>query len=226
MNNVFDSRTLNFTDAYGQRFMKEGWYHYDLIPAAANIMNSERPFTIEVIEAPRGHKMDQHTVLVDLKQKRFLVDNSELQVRVGDLVLWCCRDQQAPAFEIISDKDFFGSGRLMNECGYAHAFGFAGEYPWADAFGSKLSGVVRVHDPKTCDEKQIAQWRKKLTKGLLVMINGEKAEPAEIDIVTGQTVYFAVVNSNGISVTDQNILKLYSHIKQPLDECRGKKTYQ
>ena len=38
------------------------------------------------------------------------------------------------------------------------------------------------------------------------MIAGERAEPREIDIVTGQTVFFAITKGPGISITDQRVL--------------------
>jgi hypothetical protein len=34
------------------------------------------------------------------------------------------------------------------------------------------------------------------------MITGTKAEPAEVEIVVGQTVYFAVTKAPGISISD------------------------
>ena len=38
------------------------------------------------------------------------------------------------------------------------------------------------------------------------MIQNGKAEPASVEIVTGQTVFFAIVKAPGISITDERIL--------------------
>ena len=38
------------------------------------------------------------------------------------------------------------------------------------------------------------------------MIDGEQAEPVRIEIVTGQTVFFAIVKGPGVTVTDRRLL--------------------
>ncbi len=44
------------------------------------------------------------------------------------------------------------------------------------------------------------------------MIADGKAQPDKVEIVTGQTVFFAVVTSPGISITDERFLeKASSH---------------
>ena len=40
------------------------------------------------------------------------------------------------------------------------------------------------------------------------MITDKKVDPAKLDIVVGQTVFFAVVTSGGISITDERLLEL------------------
>jgi hypothetical protein len=37
------------------------------------------------------------------------------------------------------------------------------------------------------------------------MVSYDKAEPAEVDIVVGQTVYFAIVTGPGITITDARL---------------------
>jgi hypothetical protein len=39
-----------------------------------------------------------------------------------------------------------------------------------------------------------------------VIIDGDQANPQEITIVTGQTVFFAVENAPGITITDASLL--------------------
>jgi len=186
--------------------MRSGTYHYHLIPAGAREMVADRPFTIETVESPKEHTMDQHTVLVNHESHAFRPDKPKLKIRVGDLIMWSCRQQSVPPFEVVGDQEFFGSASLVNECGYAHAFSAAGEYSWVDIFGSGLSGVIRVHDPKCQNKDDLAKWRQMLKKGTLVMIADGKAKPAEVEIVIGQTVYFAVVKTDGISITDRRLV--------------------
>jgi hypothetical protein len=45
-----------------------------------------------------------------------------------------------------------------------------------------------------------------LSKGTVVTIADDRAAPADVEIVTGQTVFFAVTKSRGISITDERLL--------------------
>lgn len=197
-----DSRALHYLDAYGQRFMRPGTYRYTIACAGTGRMSDNWPFEIKVEEGEKGHKMRQHSVRVVHKEGKFMPEERELAIQVGDLVMWSCRQSSAPAYEVAGDQEFFGSARLVNECGYSHAFAAAGDYRWTDSNGSGLSGVVRVRDPECKFQKDLAKWQKELAKGTVVMITGTKAEPSEVEILTGQTVYFAVVKSEGVSITD------------------------
>ena len=49
-----DSRALRLTDCYGQRFMREGRFSWNALPAGGAMMVAERPFTIEA--RPRTSK--------------------------------------------------------------------------------------------------------------------------------------------------------------------------
>lgn len=208
MNNMdnFDSRALRYTDAFGQRFMRVGTYHYNLVTAGIGEVGDHPTYTIKVEKADKGQKMQQHFVNVAYQDGEYKPDDPEITIQSGDLVTWSCRQPAAPPFEVFGDKEFFSSSTMVNECGYAHAFCAAGEYRWVDVNGSKLTGVVHVRDPKCQSHKDIARWQRQLRKGALVMISGGKAEPAEIEITTGQTVYFAITKSKGISITDQRSL--------------------
>ncbi|MGH7133887.1 MAG: hypothetical protein ACREJO_18310 [Phycisphaerales bacterium] len=136
--------------------------------------------------------------------------SASLRVEAGDLVLWNCPDHKAPGFAVVGEasREFFSSARLTNECGYSHAFGLPGEYAWADANGSGLNGVVRVRDPHCRTEADVERWRRELTKGALVMIADGKAEPTKVNVVVGQTVFFAVVKADGVTVTDRRLLRV------------------
>jgi plastocyanin len=201
-----DSRRLQANDCYGQRFMREGSFAYHVLPAGGGAINLERPFGITVTPRKSEGKMTQHHVALRWDGQRFQPDRDKLTVEAGDLVSWNCPDQGAPACEIAGDKSFFDSGTLTNECGYSHAFGMPGTYHWVDAHGSGLRGVVRVK-PMACKSRaDLAHWRAQVGKAALVMINQGKAEPAEVDIVIGQTVYFAIVTGPGVSITDERLV--------------------
>lgn len=209
----FDSRALRNTDAFGQRFMRDGTYRYSLVTAGTGEIGDHPSYTIKVEKCDKNHKMQQHDVSIVHKNGEFKPEDPEITIQTGDLVLWSCRQPSAPPFEVIGDKEFFSSSKLTNECGYAHAFGSEGEYHWADANGGKLSGVVRVRNPKCLSQKDIVKWQRQLRTGALVMINGTKAEPPEIEVMTGQTVYFAIIKSKGVSITDQRYVDA-SHVVQ------------
>ena len=207
MIDTFDSRGLHFTDCYGQRFMRPGAFRYHVLPAGTHCMVDDRPYSIEVVARAGGGKFTQHDVTLRNTDASFEPDRATLNIEVGDLVLWHCPQQTAPPFEVRGEEEFFGSARLVNECGYSHAFGAAGEYPWVDARGGEIGGVVRVHDPGCENDADLHKWRRRLSEGALVMITGTKVEPEQVDIVTGQTVFFAVVKGPGITITDRRLVR-------------------
>jgi plastocyanin len=200
----FDSRALGFTDAYGQRFMRVGTYRYDVVTAGCGGLSPDYPYKVEVSEGKE--EMTQHTVMLKSEKGKLRPNPGKLSITVGDLVTWACREPSAPVFEVAGDKEFFSSARLVNESGYAHAFGTAGEYPWVDAYGSGLQGTVRVVDPECNSREELAAWQDRLAIGELVMITGNEADPNEVEIVTGQTVYFAVTKAPGISISDARLV--------------------
>jgi hypothetical protein len=206
MMDQMDSRALGPTDCYGQRFMRAGRYGYNVVPAGTGTFNEHRPYTIEVSEPSGEPSMNQHLVVLAPGAEGFDVNPPLLRIAVGDLVLWSLCGAPAVPYGIVGDKAFFDSARLVNECGYTHAFGFAGDYEWVDAYGSTVSGVVRVRDPGCKTEQDIERWRERLRQGALVMIRDGKAEPSYVEIVTGQTVFFTVVKATGISITDRRLL--------------------
>lgn len=208
---TLDSRALRAVDCYGQRFMREGGYAYHVLPAGGGAVNLERPFRIDVSSRKSDGKMTQHHVPLRWHGQGFVPEKDKLAIEAGDLVSWNCPDQKAPAFEIAGDKDFFGSASLVNECGYSHAFGLPGTYHWTDAHGSGLRGVVRVKAVQCAKREEIAKWQASLAKATLVMVSQGKAEPAEVDIVVGQTVYFAVVIGPGVTITDERLASSQFH---------------
>jgi plastocyanin len=202
-----DSRALGSADCYGQRFMRAGRYAYNVVPAGTSSFNEHRPFTIEVSESSGEPSTKQHIVVIAPSDTGLRADPPALRIQVGDLVVWSLCGATSVPYAIAGDKALFESARLVNECAYTHAFGFPGEYEWTDAYGSSLKGIVRVRDPGCKNAQDIERWRERLTKGALVTIRDGKAEPSDVEIVTGQTVFFSVVKSAGISITDRRVLE-------------------
>jgi plastocyanin len=206
MINTLDSRALQRADCYGQRFMKAGDYKYNIVPAHGALISTDRPFVVSVRETDAESKMKQHDVQIKSESGKFQVFDQKIIVDVGDMVLWNCSDRDAHPYAVVGDYEFFNSNRLVNESGFSHAFGTAGDFHWVDAHGNGASGIVRVRDPKCKSDEDFKRWQQRLAKGTLVTISTEKVEPAEVEIVTGQTVFFIVTKCKGISITDARLL--------------------
>lgn len=215
MLNSLDSRALQRADCYGQRFMKPGTYPYNIVPARGAAISTNRPYAIKVCEGPKTSEMAQHNISVGLNERGYSVAPAELEINVGDMVLWNCNQRGAMPFAVVGDHDFFNSNRLKNESGFSHAFGTPGEVKWVDAYGSKTSGVVRVKDPGCKNDAELKRWRQSLEEGVVIMINDGKAVPSSVDVVVGQTVFFMVVNGPGISITDARLLEVTA------DDCHA-----
>ena len=210
MIDTFDSRALRRTDCYGQRFMRSGTFRYDVVNAAWARATTDYPYSVNVEAVDgRGVAMAQHTVTVRSEGKLFRPERETVTVAEGDLVVWHCPDATRAPIAVVGEKEFFGNMSLVNEAGFSHAFAAAGEYHWGDALGSDLRGVVRVTDPECGRAEDFRAWQRQLATGTVVRIVGGRAEPAEIDSVTGQTGSFAVVKGEGISVTDVRLLDMY-----------------
>jgi plastocyanin len=206
---LFDSRALRYTDSFGQRFMRSGRYPYDLRSAAWGGLRRPGPrFVIDVSKERTRDRMTQHDVRVLVEGNGLVADPPELSVGVGDMVLFATRVANAPPFVVLGEQDFFSSAALSTEAGYAHAFGVPGEYRWVDANGSRLHGTVRVTTPEENEERDRDAWLGALSKGTLIMIEGDECDPREVDIVTGQTVFWAVTKAPGVSITDARLLQL------------------
>ena len=207
MYNELDSRALGRADCYAQRFMRPGDYRYNVVPGHAQAISTDYPFVIHVHAANDGRKgaaMTQHNLRVSTAGKGFTVAPAKLTIAVGDMVVW--NGGGTIPFAVVGEHDFFNSHRMVNECGFSHAFGKAGDYHWRDAFGSGLKGLIRVRDPDCSKPDQLKGWREQLSQGNIVMIADGKADHDEIDIVTGQTIFFAIVKTPGISITDGRLL--------------------
>ena len=218
MTENLDSRALRNTDCYGQRFMKPGTYTYALVPAGGAGAPGSFPYVVEVVEPSSQRERDMHQTPVTVRNVkaregdccdersagpgRFVPDQERVTVEAGDMVVWNSPDAATRPFAVDGQKEFFGSTALTNECGYTHVFTNPGEHEYVDANGSGLRGVVRVVDPKPRTAEELRAWQARLGEGALVMISDGRAEPAEVEIVLGQTVFFAIVKGPGVTITD------------------------
>ena len=204
--NQLDSRAIGRASCFAQRFMRPGTYEYAIVPGYGHALAAEFPFRV-VVEDSKSEAMTQHNVLVREGKQGLEVDQPEVRIRLGDMVLWSGNGRTTSAFAVAGEQPFFNSHRMVNECGYSHAFGTPGDYRWVDAFGSGLQGTIRVRDAEP-GEKGLAEWRRRLNEGMLVMIAHGNADRPEVDIMVGQTVFFAVIDGPGISVTDERLVEL------------------
>ena len=201
-----DSRSLTYVNTFGRRFTRPGQVRYRVGSAAAICRPSDEefPFTIDVAKGQGGK---QHNIAVELRGDRFETDPPELTIAEGDVVLW---HSPSPAAGYVIQGDgeagSFDSSSLTNDVLYTHAFGTPGEYEWVDAIGRSVSGLVTVTTLDTSDRKQCGEWVDALERGTLVVIDGNNSDPAEVSIVAGQTVLFAIVAADGITVTDARFL--------------------
>lgn len=206
--NMLDSRAIGWASCFAQRFMRPGTYRYSVVPGYGQSLASDYPYSVVVGDRKTG-EMSQHDVRVSDEGRGFTVDRPEISIGLGDLVLWSGHGRTRAAFAIVGEQEFFNSHRMVNECGYSHAFGTPGEYRWVDAFGSSVGGRIRVRQPEGCDGPEgLARWQKRLGEGHLVMIADGRADKDQLDVLVGQTVFFAVVTGPGISITDERLLEL------------------
>jgi plastocyanin len=203
---TLDSRSLTYINTFGRRFGVAGHVRYRLVSAAVVCQpaGDDFPFTIDVAE---GKSEEQHDVTVRSKGDRLSADPAHLNVVAGDFVLWHSL-ASTPGYVIQGEgpSGAFDSSSLTSESLYTHAFGSPGDYEWTDAIARSVSGVVKVGSLESEDRKQCREWMEALERGTLVVIERDRAEPAEVSIVAGQTVFFAVTAAEGVTVTDVRAL--------------------
>ncbi len=206
MTNDLDSRALGQADCYAQRFMRAGDFGYAVVPGHGQSMSTDRPFVIHVGQAKTkaGEDIIQHHVRVEQGNGGPRAVPATLTIGVGDMVIW--NGTCSSPFAVVGEAEFFNSYRMVNECGFSHAFGRAGSYEWRDAFGSGLGGVIHVSDPDCQKDPRLKKWQAALADGSVVMIADGKVDRREISIMTGQTVFFAIVKTGGVSITDSRFI--------------------
>jgi len=204
---TLDSRVLSYVDCFARRFAKAGTVRYGIISASVRCdLHDEDAFVIEVKERREPGEGTQHDVTVRMKAGRFTVEPAKLSIQAGDVVMWHGANSAVPGFIVSGQvgKQRFSSASLDAESLFTHAFGVPGTYEWGDTGPSDIGGRIVVKDLDTKSKEDCEKWMRALSQGALVTIKG-RAEPQQVEIVTGQTVFFAVVDAPGITITDQRL---------------------
>jgi plastocyanin len=204
---TLDSRVLSYVDCFARRFVKAGTVKYDITSASVRCgLHDEDAFAIEVRERREGGEGAQHDVTVRMKAGRFTVEPAKLSIQAGDVVMWHGANSAVPGFIVsgLAGDQSFSSASLDSETLFTHAFGVPGTYEWGDAGKSDIGGRIVVKDLDTKSKEDCEKWMRSLSQGALVTIKG-RAEPQQVEIVTGQTVFFAVVDAPGITITDERL---------------------
>jgi plastocyanin len=206
--NSLDSRFLHVGDCYGRRFTRAGTIPYALsrlpLPSGSRIQR-DTDLAVTVLDASEENpKISQHNVTVSERDGALRAAPANLEIALGDTVLWvpdktvkigfCVRGANGRAFD---------SASLTSNSLYTHAFGSPGRYIWRDAHGSKLGGEVHVTTPQDGERED---WLKALSKGTLIHVSDAEAKPATVKVVVGQTVFWAIAEAQGVSITDVTLL--------------------
>lgn len=200
-----DSRRLTTADCYGRRFLRPGVYAYDVRAVDDDASAAAaHPFVVEV-SAAAADSARQHGIVIRTDGDGLVADPATIEVQAGDFVVWQAAEVNRP-FVIAGRAGCFGNDPLRDHCRYSHAFARAGVCEWGDANGSGLHGVVNVVAPRIAGDEARRQRVGRLRSSVLVMIRGTRAEPPEVTIEAGQRVYFAVLSSPGVTVTDVRLL--------------------
>jgi len=161
--------------------------------------------------ARRGERQggNQHVISLQFDGTQFSFDTKDMQVNEGDALVFHQSERQQPGFSVrgrVGDNEF-SSTSLKDQAVFTHAFGLPGVYRWADANGSGIGGVITVKNEPGEGKLGAERSMKRMGEGVLVHIVGKKVEPQELTISTGQTVFFAVEKTDGITITDASLLK-------------------
>ena len=206
--NTLDSRFCRLGDTFAQKFSQAGTYTYDFNLPGLHRLSKDGQYIINVGGASKDKKEGkQHYVTVVQRDKHLVADPPKLEIEAGDVVLWSTTDPDTAGFSISgqSEKDSFNSSALTREAMYSHAFGSPGEIEWEDVNSHRVYGKIIVKMPTAKTEKDMQAVRELLAKGTVVLIRGDKIEPAQVEISVGQTIFFAVEKADGITITDRRL---------------------
>jgi plastocyanin len=211
---TLESRSLRYIDSFAQQFRKSGTIHYNVTTTAGICLPIEKDQFVITIkparESPNGDQREgnQHLVVVSRRGQALVADPAKLDIEQGDTVMWHSEDPATPGFVVRGEGDAgeFDSSALAGYAVYTHAFGLPGDYEWTDANRGAVSGLVRVQPVKSDDQEECQHWARQIGEGVLVTISGDDVSPRKVEILVGQTVFFAVEKAPGITITDKRLL--------------------
>lgn len=207
---TLDSRLLHFTDCFAHRFSTPGTFRYDVSPLPSMFVRrqDDKDEDLQVVVLPGEGSQRQHHLTVSVVRGRLTVAPHRLEISAGDLVCWSADRSVTTGYVVRGriNSDTVDSTELHHESVFTHAFGLPGDIEWMDARGSGLRGRVRVVQPDEKDERH-ARWGSSIAQGTLIHVRGEQAEPAEIEILVGQTVFWAIEDAPGVTITDSSRLR-------------------
>ncbi len=212
--NKLDSRYLALGDCFAQIFPVAGNIRYRLSVGLVWFDNAEatgaNAFDLEV--RPRSTKSPQpaqKTVLVLKTDDGLVADPATVSIEAGDTVLWYTTDKTLRGFSVLGagEKFSFNSASITGESAYTHAFAAPGTYEWVDAIHNSVRGVVNVksHDARAASGRR--EWLEALKKPVSVEITDDKVSNAKLDIIVGQTVFWHIKKSAGLSITDARLIR-------------------
>jgi plastocyanin len=204
---TLDSRLLHVTDCFAHRFSTPGTFRYDVSPLPSMLASrghegeeGEGPQVV-VVESEGAQR--QHHVRVSVARGRLTVSPRRLEVSAGDLVCWSADHSVTTGYVVRGriGSESVDSAELHHESVFTHAFGVAGDVEWVDARGSGLRGLVRVVHPDEKDGRRAA-WAASIGQGTLIQVRGQRAEPSDVEILVGQTVFWSIEDAPGVTITD------------------------
>jgi len=209
---TLDSRSLRFGDCYAQTFPTAGEIRCVVTAPGAPASPSTSRHGVLMIRVTEGNaksaKPKQHTVLIRKDGSTLVPDPSNLEINVGDIVLWHTQDQSLAGFAVVGEgpKFHLNSMAFTDGAFYTHAFGLPGQYKWIDANSGRVGGVVEVKNPTVTGAQSHAKWLKTLEQPKTFEIAGNRIRPERVSIQVGQTVVWKVDKAPGISITDSRLV--------------------
>lgn len=212
---ALDSRSLGPLDCIVQKITQSGDLIFEIRNPAEGFFKinekSALQFKVKENKASRAQQRTsgkQHLVPIDYSDGVFKAMSSPKDLMQGDAILFHHVNPKSPAFAIAGrmGKTEFSSTELRDQVVYSHPFGLPGRYQWADANGSGVGGVIIVENDPATGKAGAKRAMQRMAEGAMVHIVGNKVKPKELRIATGQTVFFAVEGTDGITVTDISLL--------------------
>lgn len=211
-----DSRMLGPLNCFVQKVTEPGEVSFEIrksaagfVPMQKDVANRIKVKSKKATAAQLRTTGKQHMVPVAFEKGEFRPLSMPKELEEGDAILFHPSERTGPAFAVIGrmGKTTFSSTELRDQAVFTHAFGLPGRYEWADANGSGVGGVIVVENEPATGKMAAERAMQRISEGVLVHIVGTKVQPRELRISTGQTVFFAVEQTEGITITDVSLLK-------------------